>query len=199
MLDVCLWKNNSPHTPKYKALHEALVPRAGVALTTHGEVLRLVSNVYFDVYNNGGANLTNAARAIEWQAFVAMTYPWLKIEAPMRFSRLDAAFKRYGDAMNALVEWEESEDEDHPEVDLLGDEDFLAALEEIITWVVERAHDVQIGVESRGVVLISGSPGKEELVEALRNVTVRLLEVSPSAPPRAVRGLVEQIAQAVEG
>lgn len=55
--DVSFWNNNSPLQDEYDRLHAKLVPHHGEADTVHGELLRCLSNVYYDVYNNGGCNL----------------------------------------------------------------------------------------------------------------------------------------------
>lgn len=51
------WNNTGKHQLLYDSLSKALVPTEGYADTEAGEMLRLVGNVYYDIYNNGGANL----------------------------------------------------------------------------------------------------------------------------------------------
>jgi hypothetical protein len=41
------------------------VPDVGEADTVAGEFLRVFSNVYYDVYNNGGCNLVNGGRSTD--------------------------------------------------------------------------------------------------------------------------------------
>jgi len=56
MLKVSYWNNNSKYEKQYKILYDKLVPAQGRAKTIHGEVLRCMSKVYYDLFNNGGGN-----------------------------------------------------------------------------------------------------------------------------------------------
>jgi len=40
----------------YDMQHKAIVPETGRAPTLHGNALRQVANLYYEVYNNGGGN-----------------------------------------------------------------------------------------------------------------------------------------------
>lgn len=51
------WGQDHKLFPLYEALQTKLVPVHGEASTEHGELLRSVSNVYYDMYNNGGGNM----------------------------------------------------------------------------------------------------------------------------------------------
>ena len=50
------WGNKGKYQEKYDTLWEELVPDEGRASTQHGELLRLISKVYYDRYNNGFGN-----------------------------------------------------------------------------------------------------------------------------------------------
>lgn len=66
------WADNGKHQSLYDELHKTLVPDEGEAGTTEGEFLRIMSNVYYDIYNNGGCNLNE-----DW----AMHEDWLKLQS----------------------------------------------------------------------------------------------------------------------
>ncbi len=63
------WNKRGKHQAKFDQLHCDLVPNEGFASTEHGELLRMVSNVYYDVYNNGGCNL-DCGRKPDWNGMV---------------------------------------------------------------------------------------------------------------------------------
>ena len=50
------WNDKGKYQKQYDELFPLLVPDEGMAATYHGEVLRCIANVYYDVYNNGGGN-----------------------------------------------------------------------------------------------------------------------------------------------
>lgn len=53
------WNNKGKYQKQYEQLRESLVPDMGMAKTSVGEVLRIVGNIYYDHFNNGGCNLSN--------------------------------------------------------------------------------------------------------------------------------------------
>lgn len=50
------WNHNGRHQKAYNSLNSALVPSSGACETVEGELLRAVSKIYYDAYNNGGGN-----------------------------------------------------------------------------------------------------------------------------------------------
>jgi len=50
------WDGNSQYQELYDKLFDRLVPEIGPADTDHGEVLRCLSNLYYDYYNNALLN-----------------------------------------------------------------------------------------------------------------------------------------------
>lgn len=54
------WSGKGEYQKEYDALWDKLVPEEGEADTVHGETLRAVSTLYYDVMNNGAGNV------IEW-------------------------------------------------------------------------------------------------------------------------------------
>lgn len=50
------WEHKGKHQDLYNALFAKLVPQEGPAETPDGELLRAVSELYYDAYNNGGCN-----------------------------------------------------------------------------------------------------------------------------------------------
>lgn len=53
------WNNNGKYQRINDSLWEILVPKTGECDTEQGEALRIVSNIYYDFYNNGCCNLTH--------------------------------------------------------------------------------------------------------------------------------------------
>lgn len=51
------WNKQGKYQKEYDRLFKMLVPKEGKAETEDGEILRVLSNVYYDVFNNGGCNL----------------------------------------------------------------------------------------------------------------------------------------------
>lgn len=47
------WNGTGKYEEEYKMLRKKLVPRCGKADTPHGELLRVVGNIYYDYNNNG--------------------------------------------------------------------------------------------------------------------------------------------------
>lgn len=69
------WNNEGRFQKEYEELREKLVPIEGDADTVLGQLIRHASNVYYDIYNNGGYNLklghfVQARRYFEEKAFV---------------------------------------------------------------------------------------------------------------------------------
>lgn len=50
------WNDKGRYQNVYDKLSK-LIPECGMADTTHVEALRCITNIYYDVYNNGGGNL----------------------------------------------------------------------------------------------------------------------------------------------
>ena len=50
------WNNQGLYQDKYEQL-KLLIPKEGKADSLELEALRCISNYYYDVYNNGGANI----------------------------------------------------------------------------------------------------------------------------------------------
>jgi hypothetical protein len=54
------WNHKGRHQKLYDRLYAKLVPDNGEAGSDSGELLRTMSNVYYDIYNNGGCNLLDS-------------------------------------------------------------------------------------------------------------------------------------------
>ena len=50
------WDNNGAYQKEYDALYDELVPNTGEADTLHGELIRAVSRLAYDYFNNGNCN-----------------------------------------------------------------------------------------------------------------------------------------------
>jgi hypothetical protein len=58
------WNGHGPMQREYDLLTLKLVPLTGRADTDHGEWLRLIGNLYFEVYGNGGNGNTSSRELI---------------------------------------------------------------------------------------------------------------------------------------
>lgn len=58
------WDNKGKFQKDYDALYSRLVPASGKAETQHGELLRCVSRLYCDYFNNGFCNISSMSREI---------------------------------------------------------------------------------------------------------------------------------------
>ena len=50
------WNNEGKYQKKYETLYNKHVPNKGMAKTIKGELLRCISRLYYEVYNNGLCN-----------------------------------------------------------------------------------------------------------------------------------------------
>lgn len=62
MTEATYWASNGTYTKEYEALYEQHVPMMGKCETLAGEVLRAVSKIYYDAFNNGFCNNTSGPR-----------------------------------------------------------------------------------------------------------------------------------------
>jgi hypothetical protein len=69
------WNGKGRHQRLYDRLYPKLVPDADEAGSDSGELLRTMSNVYYDIYNNGGCNLLDAKRA-DLENFESLVRMW---------------------------------------------------------------------------------------------------------------------------
>lgn len=51
------WNESGAYQPEYDKLYEELVPNRGEADTIHGEMIRAVTRLTYDYYNNGNCNV----------------------------------------------------------------------------------------------------------------------------------------------
>ena len=55
--DPKYWSKKGKYQAELEALHKELIPYMGKAQYRHGEWLRLIQRIYYDVFNNGGWNV----------------------------------------------------------------------------------------------------------------------------------------------
>lgn len=60
--DKTYWNNEGGYQKEYDELYKKLVPDKGEANTVHGEMLRGVSRLYYDYFNNGNGNAVDAVK-----------------------------------------------------------------------------------------------------------------------------------------
>jgi hypothetical protein len=57
MYEPRYWSSKGSFQKEYDEMYKRLVPPEGKAATKAGEILRTVSSIYYDQFNNGGWNL----------------------------------------------------------------------------------------------------------------------------------------------
>lgn len=88
------WDNAGKYQDTYNRLSGELVPAEGHASTVAGEMLRAMSNVYYDYYNNGACNLDGGRQN---DAYLLMAYSdWVH-------ERVDGYTERVIDALYRSV------------------------------------------------------------------------------------------------
>lgn len=70
------WSKSGRHQKLYDRLYSKLVPDSGEAGSDAGELLRTMSNVYYDIYNNGGYNLLDGGRQSDLDELESLTRTW---------------------------------------------------------------------------------------------------------------------------
>ena len=75
------WNHKGNQESLYRILYDQLVPHEGKANTTAGEILRMVSNIYYDHYNNGGCNLISGGRSYDVSGLIYLVPDEKKQEA----------------------------------------------------------------------------------------------------------------------
>ena len=103
------WNNEGKYEALYEKLRKALVPNEGQADTEHGEVLRVMGNLYYDHYNNGDWNDLNDLNSWRLQK-------WAKEHATP-------------DIQNRVGLWKSSS---------ATDEDYDLVVDAVIEWVAKR-------------------------------------------------------------
>ncbi len=53
----CYWGGSGAYQKEYGALYDKLIPPYGEAATVHGEMIRAVTKLNYDYFNNGNCNL----------------------------------------------------------------------------------------------------------------------------------------------
>lgn len=58
------WCGTGAHEKLYRRLFKLLVPKSGNADTAQGELLRAMSKIYYDYYNNGCCNMSRRSEPL---------------------------------------------------------------------------------------------------------------------------------------
>lgn len=70
------WENNGAYQKEYDELFKTLVPETGSAETIAGEMVRGVSRLYYDYFNNGNGNVVKAEYDDEGCTIRAYIHPF---------------------------------------------------------------------------------------------------------------------------
>jgi len=84
------WSDEGIYQKEYKALYECYVPDSGDAPTIHGELLRAVSRLHYDYFNNGNCNVQD----YDWDDSDIFIKPYYK--------RMIDFIKEYSNAQNEI-------------------------------------------------------------------------------------------------
>ena len=75
------WNQSGKYQAEYDALYDTLIPSMGNASTLEGELLRAISKIYYDAYNNGyGNNLSGAYNFLVKHAYGILPMNFCKIK-----------------------------------------------------------------------------------------------------------------------
>lgn len=125
------WAGNGKYQKEYDKLFEAFVPRSGKADTIYGEILRGITNLNHEAFNNGNGNAYDEHSYkdiredyMEYleliEEYVPDTEGWIPdIKDAIRLQY--APFKPYDRVMDMCIEWVIKETEGH--VRLLSEEE----------------------------------------------------------------------------
>lgn len=109
------WNHTSKNTELYNALFKKLVPASGSCETMHGELLRCISKLHYDVFNNSLCNLD----VLSYHAKFTLEHSKNLLEDD-QFKIIREYFTGVGSRRNPC-----------------NDEDFVNALEMLVDKVVE--------------------------------------------------------------
>lgn len=130
------WDGKGEYQDEYNRLWDKLVPGSGSAETSHGELLRIISRIYYDWYNNGFANIDNLDGAIRGLQQLGSE---LEIDKDTRdFTRnlLNAKSRADADDIEDII------------VELFGSEEaFEEELEDITSAIVKKVSEIDKGGE----------------------------------------------------
>ncbi len=60
------WNNKGKYQKTYEALYKEGVPPEGKADKEWAEIIRVISRLYYDIYNNGGCNFSSFKEERAW-------------------------------------------------------------------------------------------------------------------------------------
>jgi hypothetical protein len=90
------WSHHGPNQVLYDRLYEMYVPAKGKADLWEGEVLRCMSNLYYDLFNNGGGNFD--VRIEDYHILRGL------LDDPKAVERLDILFDRRDTLTNEIAD-----------------------------------------------------------------------------------------------
>jgi hypothetical protein len=112
MYEPKYWNGEGKYQKQHSEIFNRLVPSEGKAKTKAGEILRMVSSIYYDQFNNGGCNLWEGRR--EDVNGLHYLVPDEKKGEAMRFSVpldvmredvSDSAYENWLKDLDAFVDW----------------------------------------------------------------------------------------------
>lgn len=104
------WEGKGKYQKLYDKLYESLVPPNGECDTDNGEIIRIVSRLYYDIFNNGGWNFSAMK---DWRIKLVRLSPPSMKKATERFVKLPPkdlwknheAYKNYVSFLDLYVDW----------------------------------------------------------------------------------------------
>jgi hypothetical protein len=133
------WESSHELYPLYETLYDRLVPASGQADTMHGELLRSISRLHYDIFNNGLCN--NKLPEIE---FVLQSkdkfLSFLKDSASINLiHKLESKLLEQAEADLSTHYW--GDEDDYIEVvPLMCNQAFCDQLDDVVTAIVQYVH-----------------------------------------------------------
>ena len=113
------WNRIGKYQKRYDELYAQFVPDVGECDNDLGEIIRIVSRIYYDIYNNGGWNLANMR---DWRIKLVRLSPSNMKNAAKRFIHI-------------------------PKKDELENDDYVEFLDKFVNWAVSYV-DAQLALKS---------------------------------------------------
>ena len=100
------WNGIGKHQDLYDELYKELIPPQGDAKSERGEILRIVSKLYYDIFNNGGWNFDVLK---DMRLKLLALVPQYAVESTKRFIKTPKSKelnnKNYQKFLDKYVDW----------------------------------------------------------------------------------------------
>jgi len=130
------WESTHELYPTYQTLYDRLVPGSGQAETMHGELLRMISRLHYDIFNNGLCN--NKLPEIEFileskDKFVSLLKEPTSINL---IYKLESKLLKQANEDLSSHYWSEDDDDESYVEPVTCDQAFCDQLDDVVTAIV---------------------------------------------------------------